>query len=300
MEHAISAQNLTRSFGKTKAVRDVSFSLEPGRAYGLIGPNGAGKTTTIQMLIGLYPPSSGSISVLGRNPVIEQESLDIRRRVGYVPEKHFIHRDLTADNVLDFASRLYPTWDAAERVRIVGLLNLPLRIKVKDMSRGDVAKLALAVALSHKPELLILDEPTSGLDPLVRSEFLEAISSLINTENRTVFFSSHIMSDIERVAASVLVMDEGQLIAREELAALRKKFTQASFLFDTPPSLELSIPEARSVKKGACEWTAVFDHSASGRLSEIASRLNARQFTEIDMTLDDIFMEMLGRKGGER
>ena len=127
--------------------------------------------------------------MLGFDPVNEKGAFEIRKRVGYVPERHHIYRSMTCSQVLKFTGRLYPTWDDAECKATAELLTVPLDTKVGALSRGQLAKLALTIALSHKPELLVLDEPTSGLDPIVRREFLDAIIRLIQQDERTVLFS---------------------------------------------------------------------------------------------------------------
>jgi len=294
MDIVISAQDLRKHFASKAAVDRISFELARGRAYGLIGPNGAGKTTTLQMLLGLFPPTSGTASVLGFNPAHEADSLEIRKRVGYVPERHHIYQKMTCAQVLTFTSRVYPAWDADECARVVKLLDVPLPDKVGALSRGQLAKLALTIALSPKPEILILDEPTSGLDPIIRREFLDAIIGLIQQENRTVLFSTHIMSDVERVADTVMLMNEGRLLEIVDLDVLRQRFSRVSLLFDQPPATDMVIPDARTVTGGAREVTAVFEGKTHDEIAEIAKTVGARDSAEVDLTLEEIFVEMLG------
>jgi ABC-2 type transport system ATP-binding protein len=191
---AITTRNLFKRFGNKSAVHDLSMIIKAGTVCGLIGPNGAGKTTALRMLLGLLPASSGHMRVLELDP--NTDSFQLRQRIGYVPERHHIYDWMKVRRVLEFTSEIYPHWDWGECHRVTELLGLPMEQKVKEFSRGELAKLALTIALAHKPELLLLDEPTSGLDPLVRREFLEAIIHLIEKEGRTIVFSTHILSDV--------------------------------------------------------------------------------------------------------
>lgn len=294
----ISAKNLGKNFGKKSAVVDMSFEIPRGTVCGLVGPNGAGKTTTIRMLMGLHPPTSGSIRVLGLDPM--KDGLSLRQRTGYVPEKHHIYGWMKVQRVLRFVSEFYPRWDWGECKRISELLSLPMDRKVKQLSRGELAKLALAVALGHKPELLILDEPTSGLDPLVRREFLTTIIGLIQKEERAVLFSTHILSDVERVADKVIVLNEGRIVADDSLEALRSRYTKASFIFAAPPAADLQIPNALRLEKGLREWVAVFAACNGDEIKSLSQRIGATDCLVQPMTLEDVFVELLNPKGRDK
>jgi len=293
---AIMVKDIVKRFGKKVAVDRVNFQVSTGCVCGLVGPNGAGKTTTIRMLLDLWRPNSGEIQVLGLDP--KQDSLEIRRRIGYVPEKHNIYEWMRVRQVLDFTSSVYPRWDRQEFERINALFKLPMDRKVKELSRGELAKLALTIALSHKPELLILDEPTSGLDPLIRREFLEAIVGLLQSGDRTVFFSTHILSDVERVADRIIIMNEGTIAADDSLAGLRARFSKVSFLFEQVPPHDLAFPGARRVERGQREWIAIFEAKDEAEIRTIAKTIGATDFLIQPMTLEDIFVELVGQRGG--
>jgi ABC-2 type transport system ATP-binding protein len=292
-ESTISIQNLTKRFGKKSAVQDLTTEIKTGSVCGLIGPNGAGKTTTLRMLLGLLSPSSGQMQVLDLDP--KTDAFQLRQRTGYVPEQHHIYEWMKVRRVLKFTSEVYPHWDWAECNRITELLGLPMEQKVKELSRGELAKLALTIALAHKPELLLLDEPTSGLDPLIRREFLEAIIHLIEKEGRTVVFSTHILSDVERVADQVIVLAEGKVVADDSLEGLRARYTKASFLFTTPPAGDATVPEALRVEKGLREWIAVFKAKTESEIRDTARQLGALDCTLQPMSLEDIFVELVGK-----
>jgi len=287
----IRLNGVSKWFGPKAAVEDVSLEVPRGCVCGLVGPNGAGKTTTIRMMLGLLAPSRGSMRVLNLNPI--RRSLELRRRVGYVPESHHIYSWMKVKQVLRFAASAYPTWNDMTCGRTIRLLNLPVDRRVKQLSRGELAKLALTVALAHEPALLILDEPTSGLDPLTRHDFLTAIIELIQAEQRTVFFSTHILSDIERVADRVIIMDEGSVVANDTLNAIRGRYMKASLVFDQAPPPDTPIPGAVSVERGLREWVAVFEQKQNAEIRAAATALGARDCAVREVTFEEAFVQML-------
>lgn len=292
-EIALSVDCLAKRFRQKVAVDDISFAIPKGSICGLVGPNGAGKTTILRILLDLVRPDSGTVRVLGLDPA--RSALDILARVGYVPEKHHIYQWMRVQQVLDFAAGIYPRWDWDECKQVNEILGLPIDRKVNELSRGELAKLALIVALGHKPELLVLDEPTSGLDPLIRREFLTAIVGLLKDANRTVFFSTHILSDVERIADRVIVMNEGNIVADDTLDALRNRFSRVSLLFDAPPGEEFEVAGARRVDKGVREWVAVFEGEGPD-LAALTSGMSVADASIQPMTLEDVFIELIAKK----
>ena len=287
----IRLDNVSKWFGPKAAVQDVTLDVPEGCVCGLVGPNGAGKTTAIRMMLGLLPPSRGSMRILGLDPT--RRSLELRRQVGYVPESHHIYPWMKVKQVLWFAARAYPTWSDVACGRAIRLLNLPTDRKVKELSRGELAKLALTVALAHEPSLLLLDEPTSGLDPLVRHDFLAAIIELIQAKQRTVFFSTHILSDVERVADRVIVMNEGLVVANDTLDAIRGRYMKASMVFDEPPPPDTSVPGAVSVERGLREWVVIFEQKQDAEIRAAAATLGARDCAVREVTFEEAFVQML-------
>jgi ABC-2 type transport system ATP-binding protein len=222
--HAIEIYDVTRSFGDKKAVDSLNLKIPTGTTFGFIGPNGAGKTTTIKMLMGMLEPTSGCARVLGMDPSLREPAL--RQRVGYVPELHFIYRWMRVGEVIGFCRELYDTWNPLTCGELLELFELDPRMKVKQLSKGMTAKLALLLAISHEPELLILDEPTSGLDPLVREEFLDGVLRSLCVRSQTVLFSSHTLSDVQRLADHVGLIYNGRLLVHcptEELLTGTKR-----------------------------------------------------------------------------
>ena len=208
---AIATEGLTHRFGKLKAVDDLQLEVPAGTVCGFLGRNGAGKTTTIQILMNLLKPTSGTAEVLGLNPAAD--SLALRRQVGYVAENRVMYGWMKVRELVWFTGQFYETWNQGRVDALISRFGLDPEQKVKHLSRGMNAQLALALALGHEPRLLILDEPASGLDVVVRRDFLESIIGLIQEEGRTVFLSSHLVHEVERVADRVAIIDNGRLVA---------------------------------------------------------------------------------------
>lgn len=208
--NAIQAHQLTRTFGRVKAVDSVSFDVAPGTVLGLLGPNGAGKSTLLKLLVGHLRPSSGAAEVLGRP--IEKRDASLWLHIGYVAQQRYLPDWMTGVECLRFARAFHPQWDEERVARLAGRLAVPLDTKVRDLSRGHYVRLQIALAMAHSPELLFFDEPTSGLDPVARHELLTLLIEEIGQRACTVVFSSHLVEDIERMADTVAIMDSGRIL----------------------------------------------------------------------------------------
>ncbi|KYH33339.1 ABC transporter ATP-binding protein [Neomoorella mulderi] len=210
---ALEVQNLKKSFpGFT--LGPLSLELPAGYIMGFIGPNGAGKSTTIKCLLNLFHPDDGEIRVYGLDS--HRDELEIRQVVGYVAETHPYYQDMTVAWTAGFYARLYRHWDDGLCRRLLEKFNVPRDRKIKELSKGTRAKLSLALALAHHPRLLILDEPMAGLDPIARHDVLQEMLAFIQDETRAIFFSTHIMEDVEKVADYVAVLNEGRLLLCQE------------------------------------------------------------------------------------
>jgi ABC-2 type transport system ATP-binding protein len=218
---AIATEALTRDYGPVRALDSLNLRVEPGEIFGFLGPNGAGKTTTIRVLLDLIRPNAGRASILGFD--CQRQSMDVRRRTGYLPGDLYLYDGLTGAEFLRFFSSLRPgTVDPAYLRKLLERLDLDPSKKVRAYSKGNRQKLGLVQALMHQPEVLMLDEPTSGLDPLVQHEvwlILEEVAS----EGRTVFLSSHVLSEVERICHRVGIIRTGRLVAVEEVATLKAR-----------------------------------------------------------------------------
>ncbi len=225
--------------GETLALSDLSIDVQEGEIFGFLGPNGAGKSTTIRLLLGFLHATTGSATVLGRD--IVRDSVAIRRQVGYLPGGIAFWDGLTGERLLDELARLSgrPPVRRAELTERLELSAATLRRPVRDYSRGMRQKVGIVQALQHDPELAILDEPTEGLDPLMQRAFYEYLDELRAT-GRTVFFSSHILSEVERVCDRVAIVRAGRLVALEEIPALlaRRKRNVELRLTGPAPALD--------------------------------------------------------------
>lgn len=215
MNYAIEIKNLTKRFSGF-TLEDVSLAVPGGTIMGLIGENGAGKSTTIKCLLGLLRPDSGSISVLGGYP----SKAAVREWIGVVLDECPFHGGLTAHQVGKIMAREYKTWHPELYEDYLKKFDLPKNLFLKDFSKGMKMKLSIAAALAHHPKLLILDEPTSGLDPVVRSELLDEFLAFIKDEEHSILLSSHITSDLERVADYITYLHKGKVTLTGEKDAL--------------------------------------------------------------------------------
>jgi ABC-2 type transport system ATP-binding protein len=212
-------RRLRRGSRGVRALDDLSIDVREGEIFGFLGPNGAGKSTMIRLLLGFLHPTAGSASVLGRDAATE--SLDVRRRVGYLPGGIALYDTLTGEDLLDYLVRLYGR-KPVRRAALLERLDLgqqTLRRPVRDYSRGMRQKIGIIQALQHDPELAILDEPSEGLDPLMQRAFYDILDD-IRAAGRTIFFSSHVLSEVERVCDRVAIVREGRLVALEDVNAL--------------------------------------------------------------------------------
>ena len=294
---AIEIHNLAVQYGPRRAVDDLSFTVPAGTIFGFLGPNGAGKTSTIKALLGFRPPAAGSARVLGYDVV--RDSLEVRARTGYVSEVHSLYDHLTIPQQAAFCRALSRRWDQAVVDRYIGLFGLPPRARVGQLSKGMKAQLALSLALGSAPDLLILDEPTAGLDPLARHEFLNTLVREVAAEGKTIFFSSHILSEVEAVADWVAIIRAGRLLVCDELDHLKQtqrvlKLTYA----EMPPPDEIAalraLPavarveqEGRGVRimaRGDVDALAALVRARGGALRDVAT---------VPLNLEDLFLEYM-------
>ena len=218
-ESVISVSELTRRFGATTALDSVSLSLPRGAVYGLVGANGAGKTTLIRHILGLLRAQSGSVRVFGVDPVADPVA--VLSRIGYLSEENDLPGWMRVDELIRYTSAFYPKWDDAYAEELRRAFALDPAAKIKDLSRGQKARMGLLVALAHRPELLVLDEPSSGLDPIVRRDILGAVIRTIAGEGRTVLFSSHLLEEVEQVADHVTMISCGRIVLSAPLDAIK-------------------------------------------------------------------------------
>lgn len=218
MKPIVKIENLAKRFGKTYALKDVSFEVYPGEVVGFIGPNGAGKSTTIRIMLGLLKKSKGIVSLFDKDAW--RDSLDIHKSVAYVPGDLTLWENLTGGQTIDLLMKLHGNGDETKKQELVKKFNLDLSKKVKSYSKGNRQKVGLIAALAVDCDLYILDEPTSGLDPLMESIFQDEIARL-KKQQKAVLLSSHILSEVERLADRVVIIQEGSVVESGTLEELR-------------------------------------------------------------------------------
>jgi len=237
--NAVECQNLSRSFGPTLAIKEVSLAIPEGSIFALLGPNGAGKSTTLKILLNLLSPTSGRASVLG----IETTKLprDAYRKIGYVTEEQIYPEWMTVDQLLKYYQAMYSKWDDKLQRRLVEMFNLPLDRPLRKLSRGMRVKAILLTILPFHPELLILDEPFGGLDPQVRDDFINGLLEVVSADRpNTVLVSSHDIAEVERLADWVGILIGGELVVAEPMATLQSRFRRFEVV---GPDASLRIPE---------------------------------------------------------
>jgi ABC-2 type transport system ATP-binding protein len=231
---AIEIENLTVNYGKTPILKGLSLEVPIGSIFGFLGANGAGKTTTIKTLLGFRPPDGGSARVLGYDVVSQQR--EICMSVGYVSETNSLYDFLTISQLCDLSRDLHWRWNQGMVDRYLQLFALPSNKRVKHFSRGMKSQLALCLALGNDPDLLILDEPTTGLDPVARQVFLTTLVRDVATAGKTIFFSSHILSEVEAIADHVAVLHHGTIALNDELDHLREMQKMLRLVYTEQPS----------------------------------------------------------------
>jgi ABC-2 type transport system ATP-binding protein len=212
MSNILDVKDLRKEY-KGFSLGPLSFQLEPGYITGLIGPNGSGKSTTIKAILGLIRPNGGSIRIFGKDQAKEMQA--IKQQIGFVYDQNHFYDEFTIGEMKKVIAGFYEDWDNSLFSQYIDRFNLPVRKKIKEFSKGMKMKFSLAVALSHHARLIIMDEPTSGLDPIFRSELLDLLLEIIQDEEKAIFFSSHITSDLERVADYITFIHNGNLIFSE-------------------------------------------------------------------------------------
>lgn len=221
MEPILEVKGLRKTFPGF-VLQDISFSLPRGFIMGLIGPNGSGKSTTMKLIMNLLKKEAGEVRICGRDA--DRHALAVKQKIGFVYDESCFYGELTVVEMKKIIAPLYQEWDEAAFQDYAGRFQLPTRKKIKDLSKGTKMKLALALALSHRAELIIMDEPTAGLDPVMRSELLDVLRELLQDERKGVLFSTHIVTDLDRVADYITMINNGKLVFSADKDALLETF----------------------------------------------------------------------------
>ncbi len=294
MNAIIETRKLTKFYGKSRGIVDVDLCVSQGEIFGFIGPNGAGKSTTIRTLLGLLSKTSGEARIFGLDT--EKDKVRILADVGYLPSEVFYYDNMRAIDLLRYSASFYKKECAARIRELSGLLELDLHKKIEDMSLGNKKKVGIVQGLLHSPKLIILDEPTSGLDPLMQRTFFDLIQRE-NERGATVLFSSHILSEVQRICDRVAIIKEGRILSTQKVADLRQNaYKKVSFVAKEPvDGFALS---------GAANLAVEGDHVSliyNGDCNALLAALGRQALTDVNITepeLEEIFLHYYMDEGG--
>jgi ABC-2 type transport system ATP-binding protein len=298
MTAVIETQQLTKTYGSHRGIIDVDLEVNEGEAFGFLGPNGAGKTTMIRTLLDHIRPTSGHATVFGIDTTVDPVA--IHRRIGYLPGEFTLYDKLTGGQTLEYFANLRGGVDRAYQRALITRLDVDPSRKFREYSKGNKQKIGLIIALQHRPDLLLLDEPTSGLDPLIQQEFYGVIRDA-KAEGRTVFLSSHILSEVEKTCDRVAIIREGRLARVDKTDALRDlahHTVELVFIDHVPLEAFRSLP-------GVSEVVAE-DHILRMRVAgsitpivQAAARYELADFVSREPSLEETFLAEYGRQAVE-
>ncbi|MGH9612325.1 MAG: ABC transporter ATP-binding protein [Bryobacteraceae bacterium] len=295
-ESIIETHGLTKRFGNFTAVRALNLNVAGPGITGFLGRNGAGKSTTIKMLLGMTHPTSGTGTVLGRAIGDPASSHEMRRQVAYVAEDKQLYAYMTVEQLICFTKSFYADWRAEIEQRLLKRYQLPMRRKVKALSKGMRTKLALLLALSRRPALLILDEPSEGLDPVSIEELLQSLVAAA-ADGTTVFFSSHQISEVERIADRVCILDRGKLAVDLSLDDMRQDYRRITLGFATEPRRDdFQMQGIERIETSGRQVVVLASHNADA-IVERARGLAAVSVEVAPISLREVFLDTV--KGGE-
>jgi ABC-2 type transport system ATP-binding protein len=290
----IEIDHLTKFYGKREIVRDLSLTVPRGTIYGFLGRNGMGKTTTIRVFLGLEDPTRGGTRVLGEDSRNLQP--ETRARIGYLPEGHHVYGWMTVRECGQFNANYYPRWNQDIFEAVLTHFRLTPKMKAGHLSRGQRAGLCLAVTLAPEPELLVLDDPALGLDPVARRSLLQSMLYVTRQADRTIFFSSHLLSDVERVADRIAVLDGGVLRADCTIDTFRQKLRHFVLKFRGTPPESPSIPGLLQTFRTDREMAVTVANPTADTESRLAA-LQPESIEPVEMTLEDAFISYVGERG---
>ena len=286
---AFRLQGLEKSFNGFR-LGPLDLTIEPGSVVAFIGPNGAGKTTTLNCMMGLVKPDAGSVEICGQPNLPNQSGW--KENVGHVGEVQGFFQNWTVDQNLHFLSKFYERWSNDRAKKLAKRIDLPLEKPFRQLSKGNRKKMAIVAALAYDPRVLLFDEPTSGLDPVVRSEVLDILWELLEDGETSILYSTHVLSDISRLADELVFLRDGNIILRSTKEDLLDQWRRFSFRFDG--ELPRGLAHAHHHRRSGSEHQLVSsEHRETGaRLSQ----LGAVNIQESRLSIDEIAVEILKEK----
>lgn len=289
----IEIKNLTKNYGKARGIIDVNLNVEQGEIFGFIGPNGAGKSTTIRTLLGLIYPSKGSATIFGKSCI---EYPEVRKYLGYLPSEVFYYENMRVIDLLKYSASFYKK-DCTKRINeLAEIMDLNLKRKIDDLSFGNKKKVGIVQGLLHEPKLIILDEPTGGLDPLMQQRFFELIADE-NKKGATVFLSSHILGEVQKMCSRVAFIKDGKIIRLEKMSTLHENsykrinieaksaITKEAFNISGVSDLEVKNNTAHFIFKGNIN-----------SIMKIIAEIELRNISIVEPDLEEIFMHYYAKE----
>lgn len=287
--NVIETKNLTKYYGKSRGIKNVNLSVSEGEIFGFIGPNGAGKSTMIRTLLKLIYPTGGEAKIFGMD--IIKDAKKIKHKIGFMPSEVNYYDNMDAYELLEYSANFYKVKKAGKRIKdLAKMFDLNLKKKIDDLSLGNKKKVSIIQSVLHKPELLILDEPTSGLDPLMQAKFFD----LLREENKngtTIFFSSHILTEVQKLCKKVAIIKEGEIIKIEDIETLRKRQLK-----------KISIDFVKEVNKADFDIDGIYELEIknksvhllfSGMINKLLRNIVDKEIKNLlieEPTLEEIFM----------
>jgi ABC-2 type transport system ATP-binding protein len=290
--------NVSRSYKKgVQVLQGVSFSVQQGEIAGLLGRNAAGKTTLIHTAMGLLSPDAGAVRVFGLTPT--DNPVEVKRRIGFVSEDQVLPPGSSVAELIAFHRYLFPGWDEGLERQLVDRFSLPRGSKIGKLSKGQARQAALVCAVCHRPELLLLDEPAGGLDAVARREFLETSIQLSNREGTAILFSSHHMTDVERIGGRVILLDQGKVRLDRDLDRIREDICIAVVPRASAPDADAieRIPGCLRVRPVFDDWHAVMEGTPETARLRLSESLGIDGIRSVRVPLEELFIELVG---GER
>ena len=287
-EPVIVLNGLTKSYGKFRGIENLTFTVKQGEIFGFIGPNGAGKSTTIRTLMGLLKPSGGNASIFGLD--CSQNASSIAKDTGYLPSENCYYNNLKVKEILRYTAELYGLRDNGRMIELEERLDLDLSRRIGDLSMGNKKKVGIVSALLPQPKLLILDEPTSGLDPLIQQIFYDILREE-NQKGATIFFSSHVLGEVQKLCGRVAILREGRLVNIQSMKELRERgYKKITLMAKAPiPENFFAIPGAANVRQESSSASLMFNGSVSAIMDRL-HRLDLEDILIEEPSLEEIFL----------
>jgi ABC-2 type transport system ATP-binding protein len=288
-DYALQLQNLAKSFDGKPVLRNISVGVEQGEVIGLLGLNGAGKTTLLETSLGFCIPDDGSSAIFGQDGIEMDKAT--RARIGFVPQRDELLDGIKGKAWLDLVARFYDDWDHDLIDRLAVEWDVPLDTRTNKMSVGQRQKLSIISALGHHPDLIILDEPVASLDPLARRRFLKELVDIASSQTRTILFSTHIVSDLERVASRVWMMQDGAITVDADMDQLKEQFVRIRFSHQANLPTDIEAKHLLSSRSDSIETIALY-RNWQPRMS-IALQSEFGEAVQIEsLALEELFLEL--------